>query len=106
MSSARKAPQSMAVRMKPLPRATITSISGSSLPGVVSSVWKRSAGTNAELPSLIWRRRAMVGKKVKATAGAWRAGQARKACTAMSRATKIRIGASTARGISSTMKET
>ena len=60
--SARKAPQSMAVRMKPLPRATITSISGSSLPGVVSSVWKRSAGTNAGLPSLIWRRRATLGK--------------------------------------------
>ncbi len=39
-------------------------------------------------------------------AAAWRAGQARNAWLTMSSATKIRIGASTARGISSTMKET
>jgi hypothetical protein len=47
-----------------------------------------------------------VGKNAKATAGACRAGHARNDSATMSSATKIRMGARTARGISSTKKET
>ena len=46
------------------------------------------------------------GTKAKATAGACLAGHAMNACDIMSNATNINIGASTARGINSTKKET
>ena len=57
-------------------------------------------------PSLIWRRRATVGKNENATAGACFLGEARKAWHMMSSATKMRIGARTARGMRSTIKPT
>ena len=64
------APQSMAVKINPLPRATITNNSGICLPGCNKNELNFSAGTRSGFDNLICKRRAIVGKKAKATAGA------------------------------------
>ena len=92
--------------MKPLPSATITCSSGSPLSTATISLLKISVGTTMGLESLICTRRATVGKNASATAGACLMGQAWKAWHMMSRPTNTRIGAITARGISSTMNPT
>src|SRR6058998_2463232 len=77
ISSARKAPHNIAVKMKPLPSATMTSRGGKLAPGVRSASLKFAGGR--KLDNSICSKRATEGKKANATAGACLAGHARNA---------------------------
>ena len=78
ISSARNPPHNMAVRMKPFPRATVTSVSDNAFPGTTSSRCSVSGATMSGLPSRIEISRATVGKNANATAVAWRRGTGEK----------------------------
>src|SRR5258708_37164744 len=75
---AMNAPHSIAVRMKPLPKATVTSISGRARPCATISALKFAIGRMVVLDILSSMRRAIVGKWEKATAGARLRGRWRK----------------------------